>query len=138
MSTDYDVDSRSPAPNDVDGERVLVLVDGGGTAVSPHYSFHQERQSHTTVDCLISVTTRRVFVLPRHKRSAGETATAGRTVAAVVESAATERISAATVAVHEILQSDVDSGPQTELELAAAAFVVAAGDIVALLGNYSR
>lgn len=46
---------------------------------------------------------------------------------------------------HEILQSDVDSGPQTELELAAAAVVVVAGDvvatpgdIVALLGNYSR
>lgn len=47
---------------------------------------------------------------------------------------------------HEILQSDVDSGPQTELELAAAAFVVVVagdvvatpGDIVALLGNYSR
>lgn len=47
---------------------------------------------------------------------------------------------------HEILQSDVDSGPQTELELAAAAafvVVVVAGDVVAtpgdivvLLGNY--
>lgn len=53
-----------------------------------------------------------------------------------------ERISAATVAVLENRDSDVDSGPQIE-ELAAVVVVAAAdvatpGDIVALLGNYSR
>lgn len=51
-----------------------------------------------------------------------------------------ERISAATVAVLENRDSDVDSGPQIE-ELAAvvvAADVATPGDIVALLGNYSR
>lgn len=94
MSTDYDVDSRSPAPiaGSPNGgvDEVLVLADGsdcGGTivvVVSLH-SFHRKRESHTA-DCLILVTTRRVSVhllLPRYKRSAGVTAIAGQTATAV-------------------------------------------------------